>query len=127
METKAPITSNPRAPQKHEISLNITGATLGNSQANDGEISKLLREGIDASLAQARIVHGEITKMREGMDGNRDEIAKLNRQLELQNSKLDLENTKLESQISKLDFQTKMQNLAFAVQNAEAGTFFQIL
>jgi hypothetical protein len=123
METKAPITSNPGAPEKHEISFNMAGFTFGNSQANDGEMSKLLREGIDTSLAQARIVHGEITKMREGMDANRDEIAKLNRQLDLQNSQLVLQTSKLELQNSKLDHQTKMQNLAFAVQNAETNSF----
>jgi hypothetical protein len=105
------------ASQKHEILLNIAGVTLGHSQANDGEMEKLLREGIDASMAQGRTVHGEIVaKLMEGMDANRneaqatrDEIAKLNSQLELQNIKL--------------DFQTKMQNLAFAFQNAEANTF----
>jgi hypothetical protein len=109
--------------QKHEISLNIAGITSGNSQANDGEMVKLLREGGDASLAQARIVQGEITKVREGMDANRDEIAKLNSQLELQNSKLDLQNRTLELQNSKLDFQTKMQNLVFALKNYDTNCF----
>jgi uncharacterized phage infection (PIP) family protein YhgE len=103
----APITSN-GAFQKHEVSLNISGITVGHSQALDGEMVKL-REGVDASLAQARTVHGEITKVR-------DDIAKLNSQLELQNSQLELQN-------SKLDFQTKMQNLAFAVQNVGINSF----
>jgi hypothetical protein len=114
-ETEAPSTTSTGASQKHEISLNISGVTLGRSPALDGELVKL-REGVDASLAQSRTVHGEITKVREGMDANRneaqairDEIAKLNSQLELQNSKL--------------DFQTKMQTLAFAIQNAEANSF----
>ena len=61
--------------------------------------------------------HEISTKMREGMDANRneeaqpirDEIVKLNCQLELQNSKL--------------DFQTRMQGLAFAVQNVETNSF----
>jgi hypothetical protein len=99
-ETERPIAYTPAGASSHMhgISLNIAGMTLGHSQANDGEIVKLLRN-----------VHGEITKVREGMDINRDEITKLNRQLELQNSKLDL--------------QTKMQNLAFAFQNAEATSF----
>jgi hypothetical protein len=82
-----------------------------------------LPEGVDASVAQARTVHGEITKVREGMEPNRneaqairDEIAKLTSQLELQNSMLELQN-------SKMDFQTKMQSLAFAVQNAKLNSF----
>jgi hypothetical protein len=67
-------------------------------------------------VAQARTVHGEIAKVREGMDANRNEaqairgeIAKLTIQLELQNSKL--------------DFQTKMQNQVFAVQNTKPNAF----
>ena len=104
-ETEAPIMStcaSPHPHQKHEIS--------------SSNMAKL-REGVGASLARARTVHGEITQVREGMDANRneearairDEILKLNSQLELQNSKL--------------DFQTKIQGLAFAVHNAEENSF----
>jgi alpha-D-ribose 1-methylphosphonate 5-triphosphate synthase subunit PhnG len=123
-ETKALITSTGE-PQKHEISLNISGVTLGHSQArdHDDETAKL-REVVEAILAQARTVHGEITKVREDMDAKnrneaqaiRDEIVKLNSKLELQNSKLELQN-------SKLDVQTKMQTLGVAVQNVEANSF----
>jgi hypothetical protein len=71
-----------------------------------------LREGrVDAGLAQARTVHGEILEVnRNEAQAIRDgEIVKLNSQLELQNGKL--------------NFQTKMQNFAFAVQNVEANFF----
>jgi hypothetical protein len=122
-EMEALSTTSTGVPQKHEISLNISGVTLGHSQALDDEMVKL-REGVDASVAQARtVLHGEITKVREGMDANRnevlavrDEIAKLTRQLELQNNMLELQN-------SKLDFQTKTQNLIFAVQNTKLNSF----
>jgi hypothetical protein len=119
-ESQEAPNASTRASQKHEISLNISGVlTLGHSQALGSEMVLKLREGgvlleedASSNLAQTRTtVHGEIIKVREGMDTNRnheaqairDEIAKLSSQLELQNSNL--------------DFQTKLlqKSLAFAL------------
>jgi hypothetical protein len=71
---------------------------------------------VEAILDDARTVHGVIAKVREGVDANRNEAQALRDEMSKLNSQLELLN-------SKLDCQTKLQNLAFTVQNVEANSF----
>jgi hypothetical protein len=99
----------------------ITGINLARQQSRcraqrDREIGRE-GEGIDATLAQLRTSHGDIVQISTvGMDANLKQMRALHGEIAKQNNKLDLQN-------NKLDLQTKMQSLAFAIENADRNSF----